>query len=66
MEVAQSRAGRSLRMRRIVYWLTLPLCLAIWAYLRFKLSWPAPVDALVLVALFAEAALILGRPHHAR
>jgi hypothetical protein len=66
MEVAQSRADRSLRMRRIVYWLTLPLCLALWAYLRFRLSWPAAIDALVLVALFLEAALVLGRPHHAR
>ena len=66
MEVTRSRAGRSLRMRRIVYWLTLPLCLAVWAYLRFQLSWPPVVDALVLVALFVEAALVLGRPHHAR
>jgi hypothetical protein len=66
MPVAQSRADRLLRMRRIVYWLTLPLCLVLWAYLRFQLSWPPAVDALVLIALFAEAALVLGRPHHAR
>ena len=66
MQVAQSRADRLLRMRRILYWVALPLCLVIWAYLRFSLFWPAPIDALVLIALFAEAALVLGRPHHAR
>jgi len=66
MAVAQSRADRLLRIRRILYWVALPLCLVVWAYLRFRLSWPSAVDALVLIALFVEAALVLGRPHHAR
>jgi hypothetical protein len=59
MEVAHSSA---VRLRRKLYWLALSVCLAVWAYLRLKLGWPAPVDALVLIALFAEAALILGHP----
>jgi hypothetical protein len=58
METAHSRARR-FRLR--LYLLALPGCLAVWAWLRFELGWPAPVDALVLVALFAEAALVLGR-----
>ena len=62
MDLAHSRATR---FRRTLYWLALPVCLVVWAYLRLKLGWPAPVDALVLIALFAEAALILGR-HPAR
>ena len=66
MQVTQSRADRLLRMRRTLYWVALPLCLVVWAYLRFQLSWSPAVDALVLIALFAEAALVLGRPHHAR
>jgi hypothetical protein len=66
MEAAESRAARLLRMRRLLYWVALPLCLVVWAYLRFRLSWSPAVDALVLIALFLEAALVLGRPHHAR
>lgn len=48
--------------RRKLYWLLLPGSLAAWAYLRLGLGWPAPVDGLVLLALFAEAALVLS--HH--
>ena len=47
-------------LRRKLYWLALAVCLAAWAYLRLGLGWPAPVDALVLFALFAEAALVLS------
>jgi hypothetical protein len=47
---------------RRVLWLLLSVSLALWAFLRFHLGVPGPVDALVLVALLAEAALILG--HH--
>jgi hypothetical protein len=50
------------RFRRKLYWLVLPGSLVAWAYLRFGLGWPAPTDGLVLMALFAEAALVLS--HH--
>lgn len=53
-------AARLRRFRRKLYLLALPGCLAAWTYLRLELGWPAPVDALVLMALFAEAALVLG------
>jgi hypothetical protein len=43
-------------------WLVLTVSLALWAYLRLHLGLPAPVDALVLIALLAEAALVVG--HH--
>ena len=45
---------------RKLYWLVLPGSLGMWAYLRLGLGWPAPVDGLVLVALLAEAALVLS------
>jgi hypothetical protein len=47
------------RFRQIL-WLLMTVSLAVWAYLRLHLGLPAPVDVLVLVALLAEAALILG------
>ncbi len=59
MQAAHLHVSRS---QRKFYWLALPGCLAAWGYLRFGLGWPAPVDGLVLVALFAEAALVLS--HH--
>jgi len=62
MDLVHSRA---IRIRRTLYWLALSACLILWAYLRLRLGWPASIDALVLIALFAEAALILGR-HPAR
>jgi putative effector of murein hydrolase LrgA (UPF0299 family) len=45
---------------RRVLWLLLTVSLALWAYLRLHLGLPGPVDALVLLALLAEAALVLG------
>ena len=45
---------------RRILWLALPVSLALWAYLRLRLNFPAPVDAFLLIALFAEATLILG------
>ena len=45
---------------RRILWLLLPVSLVLWAYLRLLLGLPAPVDAFLLIALFAEAALILG------
>jgi hypothetical protein len=45
---------------RRILWLLLPVSLVLWAYLRLQLGLPAPVDAFLLIALFAEAALILG------
>ncbi|HEY4678525.1 MAG TPA: hypothetical protein VIJ01_15270 [Candidatus Angelobacter sp.] len=45
---------------RQILWLILPVSLVLWAYLRLQLGLPAPVDALLLIALVAEAALILG------
>ena len=59
MDLTHSQTNR---LRRKLYLLALPVCLGAWAYLRLALGWPAAVDALVLVALFAEAALVLG--HH--
>lgn len=45
---------------RRILWLLLPVSLVLWAYLRLRLGLPAPADAFLLIALFAEAALILG------
>lgn len=45
---------------RRIMWLLLPVSLVFWAYLRLLLGLPAPVDAFLLIALFAEAALVLG------
>jgi hypothetical protein len=50
------------RFRRNLYWLALTGSLAAWAYLRLHVGLTAPVDALVLIALLAEAALVLGHP----
>jgi hypothetical protein len=49
--------GKSFRR---IMWLLLPVSLVLWAYLRLQLDLPAPVDAFLLIALLAEAALILG------
>jgi hypothetical protein len=45
--------------RRTLYWLALTGFPALWAYLRFQLGLPGHVDALVLIALLAEASLVL-------
>jgi hypothetical protein len=45
---------------RLVLWLLLTVSLALWGYLRVLLGLPTAVDALVLIALLAEAALVLG------
>lgn len=45
---------------RRVLWLLLTISLALWVYLRVLLGLPTAVDALVLIALLAEAALVLG------
>lgn len=50
------------RFSRRLVWLALAICLAVWGVLRLGLGWPAPVDTLVLMALFAEATLVLS--HH--
>ncbi len=46
---------------RRTLWLLLIISLALWAYLRLYLGLPAPIDGLVLIALLAEAALVLSR-----
>lgn len=48
------------RSHRRLSWLAMAVCLVAWSYLRFSLGWPAPVDGLVLLALLAEAALVLS------
>ena len=45
---------------RRILWLLLPVSLVLWAYFRFQLGLSSPADAFLLIALFAEAALILG------
>jgi hypothetical protein len=45
---------------RRILWLLLTISLALWVYLRVLLVLPTAVDALVLIALLAEAALVLG------
>jgi hypothetical protein len=45
---------------RRILWLLLTISLALWVYLRVLLGLPTAVDALVLIALLAEAALVLG------
>jgi hypothetical protein len=45
---------------RRVLSLLLTVSLALWVCLRVLLGLPAAVDALVLIALLAEAALVLG------
>ena len=48
------------RFSRRLFWLALAVCLTAWAVLRCGLGWPDAVDGLVLIALFAEAALVLS------
>jgi hypothetical protein len=59
METSHLHLGR---FHRRLSWLAMAVCLVAWGYLRFGLGWPAAVDCLVLVALLAEAALVLS--HH--
>ena len=44
---------------RLLLWILLTVSLALWAYLR-HLGFSASVDLFLLIALLAEAALILG------
>jgi hypothetical protein len=46
--------------RQTLYWLAFSGSFAAWAYLRFKLGFPEFVDSLLVIALLAEAALVLG------
>ena len=48
------------KSHRRTLWLLLIISLALWRCLRLRVGLAAPVDALVLIALLAEAALVLG------